>query len=174
MVQIFKNKQNAKRDENGHEEDTSDEESDEKKLVDSLSASVRCPICLDPIVTKAPNVLTSGIFLSYFLLSNFFRHLKMHLKENKTVPKRKLRDRNSATGQKTIVRKVKRLKSDSVLPKVKPSTKAAKSSNRIQEDSSSDSDENSELCRLNSHLRLRMQNRCKAILLIQRILFHQT
>lgn len=149
MVRVYRTEKKAKMgcNEDEDEEETSDEEDEEKKLKQSLSATVRCPICLDPIaVTKGPNVLTNGVFVSYFLLSNFFKHLRIHLKENKPNSKRKLRDRNPATDQKTDVKRVKR---GSVQPNVKQAKPSRGRPHQKQknktEDSSTESDEYVEL-----------------------------
>lgn len=50
--------------------------------VTTVSATVKCPVCDDVIqITKAEN---------YYLLSNFHKHIKSHLKQNNKGGKRKL------------------------------------------------------------------------------------
>lgn len=144
MVKIIENQDYDK---NRVEDELSDEETEDQKLVKSLSASVRCPICLEAIaVTKAVN---------YFLLSNFFKHIRHHVKEkNQSAPKRILREKNSASSSTSTSMKVTKTSKKTKVENVKQNpVKGARSrkrklpSKRENEanSESSDSDENTKL-----------------------------
>lgn len=81
----------------------------------AVSAGVKCPVCLEVIlISKSTN---------YFLLSNFHKHIRVHLKEEMKKKaakgKRKLRSKNTS--------------------KVKRSSSRFHNATKIESDASSDS-----------------------------------